>query len=132
MLDCISAFSTSRAGSAGALAGEVVEAFVATVEGARAAGHVGLKSIIAYRTGLAIQETSKAEVVQVFRKVKERARRDGNVRLAFSGRFNNAAEATYADHAYPTPYKYSYQTDLIHENFPTAADLRTVFPAARD
>lgn len=57
---------------------------------------------------------------------------DGNVRLAFSGRFNNAAEATYAEHAYPTPYKYSYQTDLIHENFPTAADLRTVFPAARD
>ena len=61
---------------------QVVEAFVATVEGARAAGHVGLKSIIAYRTGLAIREVSKAEAVEVFGMVKERARRDGTVRLA--------------------------------------------------
>jgi hypothetical protein len=60
---------------------QVVEAFVATVEGARAAGHVGLKSIIAYRTGLAIRETSKAEALEVFSTVKERARRDGRVRL---------------------------------------------------
>ncbi len=61
---------------------QVVDAFVATVEGARAAGHVGLKSIIAYRTGLAIRETSKAEAVETFRMVKERARRDGTVRVA--------------------------------------------------
>jgi hypothetical protein len=61
---------------------QVVEAFVTTVEGARAAGHVGLKSIIAYRTGLAIRETSKAEAVEAFSTVKERARRDGTVRLA--------------------------------------------------
>lgn len=56
---------------------------------------------------------------------------DGEVRIAFSGRFNNASEPTYAGHGYPTPYKYSYQTDLIHPGFPTAADLRSVFPAAR-
>lgn len=61
---------------------QVVEAFVATVENARAAGHVGLKSIIAYRTGLAIRETSKAEAAEAFGSVKERARRDGAVRLA--------------------------------------------------
>jgi len=61
---------------------QVVEAFVATVEGARSAGHVGLKSIIAYRTGLAIRQTSKAEAVEVFSTVKERAQRDGTVRLA--------------------------------------------------
>jgi uncharacterized protein len=61
---------------------QVVEAFVATVEGARGAGHVGLKSIIAYRTGLAIRETSKAEASETFNIVKERARRDGTVRLA--------------------------------------------------
>ena len=61
---------------------QMVEAFVATVEGARAAGHVGLKSIIAYRTGLAIRETGKAEAAETFAKVKERARRDGKVRLA--------------------------------------------------
>jgi len=62
--------------------GQVVEAFVATVEEARAAGHVGLKSIIAYRTGLAIRETAKSEAAEVFRNVKERSRRDGAVRLA--------------------------------------------------
>jgi len=61
---------------------QVVGAFIATVEGARAAGHVGLKSIIAYRTGLAIRETSRAEALEVFRAVHERARRDGKVRLA--------------------------------------------------
>jgi uncharacterized protein len=61
---------------------QVVEEFVGTVEGARAAGHVGLKSIIAYRTGLAIREASEAEAVEVFGTVKERARRDGRVRLA--------------------------------------------------
>jgi len=61
---------------------QVIEAFVATVENARAAGHVGLKSIIAYRTGLAIQETNKAEAREVFGVVKERARRAGTVRLA--------------------------------------------------
>jgi hypothetical protein len=61
---------------------QVIEAFVATVEGARAAGHVGLKSIIAYRTGLAIRETSRGEAAEAFGPVKERARRDGTVRLA--------------------------------------------------
>jgi len=61
---------------------QVVEAFVATVEGAREAGHIGLKSIIAYRTGLAIRETSRTEAVEMFGTVKERARRDNTVRLA--------------------------------------------------
>jgi len=61
---------------------QVIEAFVATVEGGRAAGHVGLKSIIAYRTGLAIRETSKSEAAEIFTLVKERARRDSTLRLA--------------------------------------------------
>jgi phytanoyl-CoA hydroxylase len=55
---------------------------------------------------------------------------DGLVRIALSGRFNNAKEKTYVEHGYPTPYKYSYQTNLIYEGFPTLADLATVFPAA--
>jgi ectoine hydroxylase-related dioxygenase (phytanoyl-CoA dioxygenase family) len=55
---------------------------------------------------------------------------DGLVRVALSGRLNNALEKTYVEHGYPTPYKYSYQTDLIHKDFPTQADLATVFPAA--
>jgi len=60
----------------------VVDAFVAAVEGARAAGHVGLKSIVAYRTGLAIRPTGRAEAAAAFGPVKEQARRDGRLRLA--------------------------------------------------
>jgi len=61
---------------------QVMEAFVYTVEDARSSGHIALKSIVAYRTGLAIRETSKAEAAKAFDQVKERARRDGRVRLA--------------------------------------------------
>lgn len=60
----------------------VVDAFVATVEGARAAGYIALKSIIAYRTGLAIRETSRIEAAESFAPVKEQARREGKLRLA--------------------------------------------------
>lgn len=56
---------------------------------------------------------------------------DDLVRIAYSGRYNNAAEPTYVEHGYPTPYKYSYQTDLIVENFPTTADLAKIFPDAK-
>jgi hypothetical protein len=61
---------------------QLLEAYVTTVEGARAGGHVALKSIIAYRTGLAIRATSKTEAAETFLQVKDRARRDGTVRLA--------------------------------------------------
>jgi uncharacterized protein len=60
----------------------LVEAYSATVERARADGFVALKSIIAYRTGLAVQSTSRADAAAAFGPVKERARRDGRVRLA--------------------------------------------------
>ncbi len=56
---------------------------------------------------------------------------DGLARIALSGRFNNALEPTYVTHGYPTPYKYSYQTDLIFKDFPTPADLAKVFPESR-
>lgn len=59
-----------------------VDAFVATVEGVRAAGHVSLKSIIAYRTGLAIRETTRAEAAAAYPPLKEQARREGKIRLA--------------------------------------------------
>jgi hypothetical protein len=55
---------------------------------------------------------------------------DGLVRIALSGRLNNAREKTYVEHGYPTPYKYSYQTDLMFEKFPSLADVATIFPAA--
>jgi phytanoyl-CoA hydroxylase len=55
---------------------------------------------------------------------------DGLVRIALSGRLNNACETTYVAHGYPTPYKYSYRTDLMFENFPSPGDIATIFPAA--
>lgn len=53
---------------------------------------------------------------------------DGLVRIAFSARYNNAEEPTYVAHGYPTPYKYSYRTDLMVPDFPKLADLKAVFP----
>jgi hypothetical protein len=60
----------------------VLDAYSATVERARADGFVGLKSIIAYRTGLAVHAPSRGDAAAAFGPVKERARRDGRVRLA--------------------------------------------------
>ena len=57
-------------------------AFTDRVENARASGHIGLKSIIAYRTGLAIQEWGRAEAESAFQQARARAARDGTVRLA--------------------------------------------------
>jgi uncharacterized protein len=61
---------------------DMLDAYSASVERARADGFVGLKSIIAYRTGLAVQPTSRGVAAAAFGPVKERARRDGRVRLA--------------------------------------------------
>jgi ectoine hydroxylase-related dioxygenase (phytanoyl-CoA dioxygenase family) len=57
---------------------------------------------------------------------------DGQLRIAFSTRYNNAAEPTYLGHGYPTPYKYSYRTDLMVPDFPKASDLKRVFPDVAD
>ena len=60
----------------------LLDAYSAVVERARADGFVALKSIIAYRTGLAVAPTSRAAAAAAFGPVKERARRDGRVRLS--------------------------------------------------
>lgn len=61
---------------------QMLDAYVATVENARSSGHVALKSIAAYRTGLNIQPAAREEAETVFRQLKETARREGKVRLA--------------------------------------------------
>lgn len=60
----------------------LLDAYSASVERARADGFVGLKSIIAYRTGLAVEPISRDAAAAAFGPLKERARRDGRVRLA--------------------------------------------------
>jgi hypothetical protein len=61
---------------------DFIEAFVAGVEGARASGHVGLKSIIAYRTGLDIGWVAREEAASAFGVVRDQAQREGKFRLA--------------------------------------------------
>lgn len=60
----------------------MLDAFVAGVEGARASGHVGLKSIIAYRTGLDIEWVTRDDAARTFGLVKDQADRAGSIRLA--------------------------------------------------
>ena len=60
----------------------MVDAYVARVEAARAAGYVGLKSIVAYRSGLAVTPPKRGAAARAFAAARERARRDGAVRLA--------------------------------------------------
>jgi hypothetical protein len=60
---------------------QVVEAYASVVAGAREAGYVALKSIVAYRTGLAVAPVSKNEAAEAFTAVKEKARRTGHFRL---------------------------------------------------
>jgi uncharacterized protein len=61
---------------------QVEEAFYTRVASARADGHLGLKSIIAYRTGLDIQFVTRDEAMRAFGPVKDQADRDGKLRLA--------------------------------------------------
>jgi uncharacterized protein len=61
---------------------QTLDAYVAGVEGARNAGHMSLKSIIAYRTGLDIQWTTRDEATRAFGEVKDQADREGQIRLA--------------------------------------------------
>ena len=58
------------------------DAFIAAVEGARDTGHVALKSIIAYRSGLEIAEADAEAAGAAFEDLKAQARRTGRVRLA--------------------------------------------------
>jgi predicted TIM-barrel fold metal-dependent hydrolase len=61
---------------------QMLDAFVAGVEGARDSGHVGLKSIIAYRTGLDIEWVTRDDAARTFGLVKDQAHQAGSIRLA--------------------------------------------------
>jgi phytanoyl-CoA hydroxylase len=56
---------------------------------------------------------------------------DGLVRIALSTRFNNAAEGTFVERGFPTPYKYSYRLDLMTPEFPKVSDVERIFGAGR-
>ena len=61
---------------------ETVDAFDRRVSQAREDGYVSLKSIAAYRTGLAIEEVRDDRAEQAFQPVRRQAAETGSVRLA--------------------------------------------------
>jgi uncharacterized protein len=58
-----------------------LDAYRAELDGLRSRGIVGLKSVIAYRTGLHVEDVDRATAAAAFAPVHERARRDGHLRI---------------------------------------------------
>ena len=58
-----------------------LDAYRGALANLRASGYVGLKSVIAYRTGLGIEQVDRAAAAAAFRPVHEAARRDGRLRI---------------------------------------------------
>ncbi|HLZ98104.1 MAG TPA: phytanoyl-CoA dioxygenase family protein [Steroidobacteraceae bacterium] len=50
-----------------------------------------------------------------------------DVRIALSYRYNNCAEASFIARNFPSPYTYRPDMRLLQADFPTAADVATVF-----
>jgi predicted TIM-barrel fold metal-dependent hydrolase len=61
---------------------DMVDAYAATVEQARDNGYVALKSIIAYRTGLDVEDVSKSDARASFHEIKQNVKTQGSLRLA--------------------------------------------------
>lgn len=61
---------------------EVVDAYSNEIRDLRAKGYCALKSIVAYRTGLDIQEWSKDKAAVSFTQARTQAVRDGTLRIA--------------------------------------------------
>ncbi len=59
-----------------------LDAYRAAIADLRARGIVGLKSVIAYRTGLHVEVVDRATAAAAFMEVREAARRDGRLRIA--------------------------------------------------
>jgi hypothetical protein len=59
-----------------------VDSFREALSDLRGAGYVGMKSVIAYRTGLQIKQFDRAAAAAAFATVHETARRDGSIRVA--------------------------------------------------
>jgi hypothetical protein len=61
---------------------ELIDAYRAAIDGLPQRGVVAMKSIIAYRTGLAIESVDRATAKSAFAVVREAARTEGSVRIA--------------------------------------------------
>jgi uncharacterized protein len=58
-----------------------IDAYRAAIGGLRERGIVGMKSVIAYRTGLRVQDADRDDAARAFATVHEAAKRDGRLRI---------------------------------------------------
>ena len=58
-----------------------LDAYRATITGLRDRGIVGMKSVLAYRTGLQIRDVTRDDAARAFATVHEAAKRDGRLRI---------------------------------------------------
>jgi hypothetical protein len=58
-----------------------IDAYRAAIGGLRERGIVGMKSVIAYRTGLHVQQVSRDDAARAFTVVHDAAKRDGRLRI---------------------------------------------------
>jgi len=61
--------------------GDFVDALRAAISDLRERGIVGMKSVVAYRTGLELEHVDRDEAALAFAQVREQARRDGRLRI---------------------------------------------------
>ena len=60
---------------------DFIDAYRAAISGLRARGIVGMKSVLAYRTGLHIEDVGGDDAARAFAAVHEMAKRDGKLRI---------------------------------------------------
>jgi hypothetical protein len=60
---------------------DFIDAYRAAISGLRARGIVGMKSVLAYRTGLHIEDVGRDDAARAFAAVHEMAKRDGKLRI---------------------------------------------------
>lgn len=103
--------------------GQFVAAFRHTVEQARANGYLALKSIIAYRSGLAVSQPDRAQAAADFAHLQAETKRSGRLRLK---------QQALGDYLLHLALEAAQQQDLpvqFHTGFGDAdADLRLVNP----
>lgn len=109
---------------------EVVDALKAALKDVRSQGYVALKSVAAYRTGLAIHRWEKDDVLASFAEARQEVAAKGSVRLAHKPLLDTLLFTTFdaaAEQELPVQFHVGYgdtDADMLLAN---PLHLRTVF-----
>ncbi len=77
----------------------VIEKLKDALSDVRAQGYVALKSIVAYRTGLAIRNWSEEEVAQAFAAARQEVQAQGSVRLGYKPLLDTLLQVVFVEAA---------------------------------